>query len=133
MQVEIGRLLTSMFFIVVPIISIIIYISIASQVKPVECKEFISGQTLRVLGDFENCIKSCWSKHNFGQDIYSDDCFISRVLSNSTLERETIESFLNITIPVKVYFDFIESNVEYRVKFRYNSTSPEMSLVLLKE
>lgn len=129
---EVGKLLTSLIFIVVPIAAIIIYISISWQAFPNECKTNLAGGSLSVLGDLKTCVDSCWSKHNFGQDVYSDDCYLVSINSTSPLSKGTMESFLNSSTNTKVYFESLDGNVEYQIKIRYNSTGKEISLILFE-
>jgi hypothetical protein len=70
-----------MLFILIPIVAIIIYISILNQL-PTECKSEIGGTKNSISESLMDCVNSCWSKHNFGQDIFSDDCFLVTVYSN---------------------------------------------------
>lgn len=123
---EIGRLLTSLIFIVVPIVAIIVYVSISYQFLPKECKMELVGDINSILGNLKICVDNCWSKHNFGKDIYSDDCYVVLINSTKPLDKNRIEKFLGNT---KVYFDFLEENVEHRIKIRYNSTGKEISLI----
>lgn len=124
---DIGRLLTSMIFIVVAIAAIIIYLTISWQSIPKECKTTIWGNGLSVLGGVKTCIENCWSKHNFGSDIYNDDCYVVSINSTSTLNKDSIEKILDKP-KVKVYFNSLTKNVEYQIKVRYNSTGKEISL-----
>jgi|YelNatPaOPRAMG01_1025707.scaffolds.fasta_scaffold12868_2 hypothetical protein len=124
-----GKLLTYVLFILIPIVAIIVYISILNRFS-VECKTEITGPKLSVLGSLKNCINLCWSKHDFGQDIFSDDCFIVSINSTSMITKTDMENFFeNMT---KTYFDFIEPNKAYKLKIRYNSTGKEVSLILLE-
>lgn len=74
------------------------------------------------------CASLCWSKHNFGQDILSDDCFIVTVYTKNVITRTEMENFFGST--AKVYFDSLDSNTTTRIKVRYNSTGKEISLIL---
>jgi hypothetical protein len=124
-----GKLLTYVLFILIPIAAIIVYISILNQFS-FECKEEIVGTKLSVLGSLKNCINLCWSKHDFGQDIFSDDCFIVLVNSSSMITKTDMENFFESM--TKVYFDSLELNKAYKLKIRYNSTGKEVSLILLE-
>jgi hypothetical protein len=124
-----GKLLTYVLFILIPIVAIIVYFSILTKFS-VECKSEILGSKLSVLGHLKNCIDLCWSKHNFGQDIFSDDCFVVLVNSSNMITRDDMEKIFDRM--TKVYFDFLEPNKAYMVKIRYNSTGKEVSLILLQ-
>jgi hypothetical protein len=127
---EVGKMLTYMIFILIPIVAMIVYISISSQFVS-ECKSEIVGSKISVIGSLRSCVKSCWSKHNFGQDIFSDDCFLVTVNSSNTLTRKEMESFFGDM--TKVYFDSIEPGSIYKIKIRYNSTGKEISLILFEK
>jgi hypothetical protein len=124
-----GKLLTYVLFLLIPIVAIIVYISILNQFS-VECKREIKGSKLFVLGSLKNCASLCWSKHNFGQDIFSDDCFLVSVSSADLITRSDMENFFESM--TKIYFDFLKPNVDYEMKIRYNSTGKEISLILLE-
>jgi len=123
---EVGKMLTYMMFVLVPIVAIIIYIMISWNALP-ECKAEISGTKFVILGSLKSCADACWSKHNFGQDIFSDDCFLVTVSPNITITRSEMDSFFGSV--AKVYLDSLEPNNAYLIKVRYNSTGKEISLI----
>jgi hypothetical protein len=127
---EVGKMLTYMMFVLIPIVAIIIYISISSQVIS-ECKSEIGGTKFSVLGSLKNCVNACWSKHNFGQDVFSDDCFIVTVSPNTTITKSEMEKFFGAM--TKVYFDSFDSNSVYKIKVKYNSTGKEISLTIFEK
>jgi hypothetical protein len=129
---ETGKLLTSLLFIVVAIAAIIVYISISWQSFPKECKTLLVGNSYSVLGSLKACVDNCWSKHDFGGDVYSDDCYVVSINSTNTLSRDRMEGYLNKPANTKVYFESLEKNVEHKIKIRYNSTGKEISLVLFE-
>jgi hypothetical protein len=129
---EIGRMLTSLIFIIVPIVAIIVYISISWQSFPKECKTILGGNSFSVLGNLKVCVDNCWSKHDFGKDLYSDDCYVISINSTDSLDKDKMEKFLGKPSNTKVYFEFLEKNVEHKVKIRYNSTGKEISLGLFE-
>jgi hypothetical protein len=124
-----GKILTYVLFILIPIVALIVYFSILNQFFT-ECKEEIAGSKLFVLGSLEKCVSLCWSKHNFGQDIFSDDCFIVSVKSSNMIKRSDMENFFESM--TKIYFDVLEPDKTYKIKIRYNSTGKEISLILLE-
>jgi len=129
---EIGRLLTGFIFIVVAIVGILIYILISWQSFSKECRTNLAGNINSILGNLNTCVNNCWSKHNFGEDIYSDDCYIVSINSTSNLSKETIEKFFSKSASTKVYFDSLEKDIKHNIKIRYNSTGKEISLVLFE-
>lgn len=124
-----GKLLSYVLLILIPIVAIIVYISISSKIST-ECKTEIVGTKHFVLGALKNCVSLCWSKHGFGEDIFSDDCFLVSVNSSSLITKDEMENFFEHK--TKIYFDFIEPNVAHKIKVRYNSTGKEVSLILLE-
>jgi hypothetical protein len=129
---DVGKLLTSLIFVVVPIAAIIVYISVSWQLFPKECKTALAGSSFTVLGSLKTCVDNCWSKHNFGGDIYSDDCYVVTINSTIPLSKDRVEIFLNRSVDVKAYFGFLRENVENKIKVRYNSSGREISLVLFE-
>ncbi|MEM5829286.1 MAG: hypothetical protein QW040_00440 [Candidatus Aenigmatarchaeota archaeon] len=127
---EVGKMLNYVLFVVIPIVAVIVYISLSAKFIS-ECKEEITGTKFSVLGSLSNCIKLCWSKHNFGQDIYSDDCYLVKVNSSTRITKDEMESFFGGE--TKVYFDSLEPSVVYGIKIRYNSTGKEISLILFEK
>lgn len=123
-------MLTYMMFILIPIVAIMVYISISGQFVS-ECKTEIAGTKIPVLGSLRNCVNSCWSKHSFGQDIFSDDCFLVTVNSSSRITKSEMEGFFGDM--AKVYFDSLDPDVIYKIKVRYNSTGKEISLILFEK
>lgn len=126
---EVGKILTYFILILIPIVAMIIYISIPTKVFP-ECKEEIIGSKFTILGSLSKCIEYCWSKHDFGRDAYSDDCFLVKVKINEEIKKEEMEKFFGKN--VKVYFENLEPNFIYSIKIRYNSTGREISLILFE-
>ncbi|MEM7814681.1 MAG: hypothetical protein QXK48_03890 [Candidatus Aenigmatarchaeota archaeon] len=126
---EVGKMLTYVLFVVIPVVAIMVYISLSGKFAS-ECKEEIAGAKFSILGSLSNCINSCWSKHNFGQGIYSDDCYLVKVNSSTRITKTEMESFFGDE--VKVYFDSLEPNVVQQIKIRYNSTGKEISLILFE-
>ena len=127
---DVGKLLTSLIFIIVPIAAMIVYISISGQIFPKECKLELKGGASSILGSLKVCVDNCWNKHDFGNDIYSDDCYVVSIDPTNPLSKEMVEKFLNKPANVKTYFDELESGRKYRVKIRYNSSAPEISILL---
>lgn len=129
---EDSKLLTSLIFIVVAIAATIIYVSISWQSSTKECKTVLWGSSYSVLGGLKNCVENCWSKHNFGGDVYNDDCYVISINSTNPLSKGSIEKISEKSLSVKVYFDSLAEKVEYKVKVRYNSTGKEISLILFE-
>jgi len=44
-----------------------------------KCSEYVNSTALNVIDSLRECAKACWSKHGFGKDELSDDCFVVRV------------------------------------------------------
>ena len=130
MTVEAGKLLTGFFFIIVSVVAIITYISITTQISSSRCKEKLSGSKFSIINNLVDCVKSCWNKHNFGKDPYSDDCYIISVFPNSELDRTTLENYLSQEFPVKVRFDSLQPKQSHRIKIRYNASGKEIDLIL---
>jgi hypothetical protein len=126
---EVGELLKQMIYLVVPIVAIIVFISIAWNFSGQSCKPNIGGGNSIILASLQKCVESCWSKHDFGADLYIDDCFVVNVTTANQMDKDNMESSMNKTIPVKVYFDLLEANKTYKIKIKYNSTGKEISLV----
>jgi len=127
---ESERMLAYVMFIVVPIFAMIVYISLSGQFAA-ECKTEASGTSLSIIGSLGKCASLCWSKHNFGQDTYSDDCFIVTVYTKNAITRSEMENFFGST--AKVYFDSLDSNSTSKIKVRYNSTGKEISLIFFEK
>lgn len=128
---EIGRPITTLFLIVVPIAAILIYITIAWQLyrSSVKCYTNLNGSSHYVLSSLRDCVEKCWSKHGFGEDTYNDDCYLIEIFLKDPLKKAEIEGFLSSTAPTKAYFDLLEEGVEHKLKVRYNFTGPEISLI----
>lgn len=124
---EVGKILMSIILILIAVFAVYIYITILYQSQSKTCEEFLTGSKYSVLSSLKACIENCWGKHDFGKDIYNDDCYIVRISSSERIEKSEIESFFSI--PVKTYFDFLEKNQNYTIKVRYNYTGQEISLV----
>lgn len=129
---EIGKLLTALLFIIVAIAAILVYISISWQSFPKECKTDLAGRSSSILGNLKTCVDNCWSKHDFGGDLNSDDCYVISINSTSSISKDMMEKYLNKPATTKVYFETLEANVENKIKVRYNSTVKEISLVLFE-
>jgi hypothetical protein len=124
---EVGKILMTLILIFVAIFAVYIYISILSQSQPKACEEFLSGSEYNILSSLKACVENCWSKHDFGKDIYNEDCYSVRINPSERIEKDEIEKFFSIR--VKAYFDFLEKNYNYTIKVRYNYTGQEISLV----
>jgi hypothetical protein len=127
---EAGKLLGYLFLTLISIVAMIVYISITRQISS-ECKLEITGAKLTVLSELENCVRLCWSKHNFGGDVFSDDCFIVTVNSSSLISKDEMENFFKSM--TKIYFDSLDQNKAYKIKIRYNSTRKEISLMIFEK
>jgi hypothetical protein len=127
---EAGKLLSYLFLTLISIVAMIVYISITRQISS-ECKLEITGAKLTVLSELENCVRLCWSKHNFGGDVFSDDCFIVTVNSSSLISKDEMENFFKSM--TKIYFDSLDQNKAYKIKIRYNSTGKEISLMIFEK
>ncbi|MEM5794262.1 MAG: hypothetical protein QXS48_01545 [Candidatus Aenigmatarchaeota archaeon] len=123
---ETGKILMSMILIMVAVFAVYIYISFLYSPSKT-CEEFLTGSKYKILTSLKVCVENCWSKHDFGKDVYNDDCYIVRISSSEKIEKSEIESFF--LIPVKAYFDFLEKDQNYTIKVRYNYTGEEISLV----
>lgn len=128
---EVERLLKSLVFVIVPIVAVFIYIGISWQFFPKECPKALAGSSRSILGSLKSCMNNCWSKHDFGGDLYSDDCNVVSINTTSDLSKASIEKFLGE--PAKVYFDSLQGGVDYKIKIRYNSTGKEISLILFED
>jgi hypothetical protein len=128
---EIGKLLTSLIFIIVPIVALIIFITIAWKTVPKDCMTNLGGNSFSILGYLKTCVDNCWSKHDYGKGIYSDDCYIVSVNSSTSLGKNKMEDFLKTPATTKVYFDQLGSNTKYKLKLRYNSSAPEISIIIV--
>ncbi|MGC8812426.1 MAG: hypothetical protein ACP5O8_02455 [Candidatus Aenigmatarchaeota archaeon] len=124
---EVGKILISMILIFVAILAVYVYIAILSQSQPKTCEEFLSGSKYSILSSLKACVENCWSKHDFGKDVYNDDCYTVRINPSERIEKSEIENFFSIR--VKAYFDSLEKDYNYTVKVRYNYTGQEISLV----
>lgn len=127
---EVGKILTSLILIFVAVFAIYVYISFLYQTQTKTCEESLSGSKLHILSSLKVCVENCWSKHDFGRDIYNDDCYIIRINPSEKIEKSETESFFSI--PVKTYFDFLEKGYNYTIKVRYNYTGQEISLVVFE-
>jgi len=130
---EVGNLLNQMVYLVIPVVAIIVFVSIAWNFSGQGCKLFTGGNNSIILGNLNACTENCWSKHDYGADLYMDDCFVVNVTTKGQLDKNVVESSMNRTIPVKVYFDFLDANKTYAIKIKYNSTGKEISLVKFGE
>ncbi len=124
---EVGKILISIILILVAVFAVYVYISILYQTQTKKCEEFLGGSSYQVLSSLKACVENCWSKHDFGKDIYNEDCYIVRIKTSERIEKSEIEGFF--PIPVKAYFDFLEKDYNYTIKVRYNYTGQEISLV----
>ena len=123
---EVGKMLTSLIFLVIALVAIWVYVSIVSP--PKRCDQVIVGDKRYVLAALKACVEKCWSSHNFGKDPYNEDCYIINLTSEDDIGKEQIESFFT-SIPVKAYFNSLDKSVKYQIKIRYNYTGQEISLI----
>lgn len=126
---EVGKLISYVLFLIVAIVALIVYFSFVGQFSR-ECKEAITGSKYSVLMNLKNCVELCWSRNDFGQEIFSEDCFLVKVNSVEEIKKEEMEKFFEDY--VKIYFNSIESGKINQLKIRYNSTGKEISLMLLR-
>ncbi|MEM7821694.1 MAG: hypothetical protein QXX38_02690 [Candidatus Aenigmatarchaeota archaeon] len=126
---EVGKLLSYVLFLLVVIIALVVYFSFVGKFS-IECKEALAGSKYLILENLKNCAELCWSKNDFGQGIFSEDCFLVKINSLQEMKREEMERFFEKY--VKIYFDSIESNKNYQIKVRYNSTGKEISLLIFE-
>jgi hypothetical protein len=129
---EVGELLKQMIYLVIPVVAVIVFISIAWNSSGQDCKLAVSGNDFIILANLKACIERCWSKHDSGTDLYVDDCFVVNVATKEQLDKNRIESSVSKAVPVRVYFDLLEENESYVIKVRYNSTGKEISLILFE-
>jgi len=127
---EIGKLFATLAIILVSIIAIYVYISIYWQLTEKKCNENLVGSSDYILSSLKDCVETCWSKNEYGKREYNQDCYTVNLNSSEILKKERIESFLNSSIKVKVYFDFLKKNTNYKIKVRYNYTGQEISLLI---
>jgi len=125
---EVGKLLSHVLFLLIAIIALIVYFSFVGF--RAECKEDLTGSKYSILSNLKNCAELCWSKNDFGQGIFSEDCFLIKINSSQEIKREEIEKFFESY--VKIYFESIENNKNYQIKVRYNSTGKEISLLIFE-
>lgn len=112
--------------VVLAIVVVYFLISLAWSSFSPKCLEQLNGTARLVKDSIKACAKNCWSKHNFGSDLMSDDCFIiSLYLQDSLLRGDELENEYT-----KSYFNVIEKNEEHKLKVRYDASRKEISLIL---
>lgn len=126
---EVTRLVSYLPYIIIPIIGVLILVSISSRFFGPECRTILSGDPQYIFNSLRICVEKCWSKHDYGKDNLFDDCFSIRLRSENDLKREDTSKILT-NVPLQSYFNILEKEKDYRIKVRYNSTAPEISLVL---
>ncbi|MFH8109296.1 MAG: hypothetical protein QXO95_01980 [Candidatus Aenigmatarchaeota archaeon] len=119
-----------MILIIAAVFSVYLYVLFLYSSQQKACNEFLSGNKQSVLGSLKNCIENCWSKHDFGKDIYNDDCYIVRINSSERIEKTEMENFPSVK--VRAYFNSLEKYYSYVIKIRYNYTGQEISLVVFE-
>lgn len=131
-DMDIENMLTGMIFLIVPIVAILIYATLTWETVrgSLPCQTNVTGSSDYILGSIKSCAEKCWSKHSFGRDTLNDDCYTMNINLDETLGKSTIENFFSKLFPLKAYFNSLNQG-QSEVKVRYNSTAPEISLVLI--
>jgi hypothetical protein len=118
-----------MVFVILAVIFIGFLISLAwKQWKAAtSCQTRINTTTRLAKGFIKNCIQKCWSKHDFGSDLNSDDCFIiDLLLTDTSLYAKDLENEYT-----KAYFERLDPGNNYKLKIRYNATAREINLLIM--
>ena len=76
----------------------------------------------------KQCVDKCWSSHNYGQDIYNEDCYVIDVKISEDVTKSSLEAGLEEK-SVNIYFELLEKDTNYKLKIRYNASAPEISLL----
>ncbi|MCS7135388.1 MAG: hypothetical protein NZ893_03050, partial [Candidatus Aenigmarchaeota archaeon] len=115
-------------FIVITILALIVMINLSWKSISKKCWLDLNGSKKDILSSLETCIENCWSKHDFGEDTVTSDCYVINVFSNDrNIKKEDVESLKEYT---KCYFeDDLLANIPYRIKVRYNYTGREVSII----
>jgi len=117
-----------MLLILISLAAIIFFISLSWKVQPKRCWTYLNGSKDDILFSLKSCIENCWSRHEFGKEPTTDDCYIITLFStDKEIEKNDIES---LDKPIaKSYLDTLLANTPYRIKVRYNYTGSEISIV----
>lgn len=119
-----------MIFIIISILVIITLIYLASQQNPEYCFTDLNATSDVILLNVKNCVNICWKRHDFGNDIETEDCYLMDVfIQDKDLITEDFEKYFPRNSFVKIYFDDLKSLSQQKIKIRYNATGKEISLV----
>jgi len=124
-----NKLVVGMLLIIISIAAIMFFISLSWKVQSPKCWENLNGSKKEILSSLKTCAKNCWSKHDFGKDITTDDCYTITVFSqDKDIEKNDIEG---LDENIKSYLDTLYVKKPYTIKLRYNYTGKEISFVNL--
>lgn len=91
------------------------------------CQTRINTTTRLARKFLKDCIQKCWSKHGFGSDLSSDDCFVINLfLTDNPLYAKDLENEYT-----KVYFEILNPSSSYKLKIKYNATERKINLFII--
>ncbi|MBU5688598.1 MAG: glucosaminidase domain-containing protein, partial [Candidatus Aenigmarchaeota archaeon] len=89
------------------------------------CWENLNGTKSDILKELKKCGDICWSKHDFGKDTISDDCYTVTIFStDQNIGKEDIESLEKFFVS---YIETLNSKKPYNIKIRYESNTKKIS------
>ncbi len=122
-----NKIVIDLIFIAIPIAAIIIFVSLSWKTVPTKCWQDLNGSKINIISSLRSCVEKCWSKHEFGKDLSSDDCYIINVFSNDyEIENKDIENIENYVVS---YLDSLAPNTPYTIKLRYNSANKQIEFI----
>jgi len=124
----VNKLAVNMMLIVIPIVAILFFILLSWQHISPHCWTELNASKDTILNSLKKCVNICWSKHDFGSDPTTDDCYVidlfikDRSISEKELNNlgNNVKSYLN---PV------LQKETQYKIKIRYDYSKNEISFV----
>ena len=126
---ESGKIISSLIWVLVSISVLLILILISKSTITQKCFENIGGNKAHIKDYLTSCASNCWSKHDYGKEPNSVDCYSIIINSSEKITNKDIES-ISKNFNVKSYLNFdLNENTVYRIKLRYDYIKQEISVI----
>jgi len=124
-----SELFSSVAIILVSVVCVGIFVMLAWKFyyKP-KCPNEINATKETVVSQLMSCSESCWSRHGFGKDTKSEDCYVVKVfLKDSELRGSDLET--NYVVPM---FESIDIGSEVQLKIRYDASLKKIVITVFE-
>ncbi|MBU5690009.1 MAG: M15 family metallopeptidase [Candidatus Aenigmatarchaeota archaeon] len=126
---EAGKLISTIVLVVIPIAALLLFIFLSKSSSTAKCFENITGSKTDIKDYLTLCASNCWSKHDYGKEPNSVDCYSITVNSREKITNKDIES-ISKNFNVKSYLNFdLNENTFYKIKLRYDYSKQEISVI----